>query len=182
MVADRITVSLDDDARDALDELVSQTGEGNSVLVRRALSFYATNYQAATAEASVDLEEYYELLAGGEHALLDIDFLHVLLANVKDDDGEWPETFVADVDRVANFHAAEYADRFDTLGELLDWLSVCGFLTVRESSADTFHVVFPTEDVKWFILRFLRKSTRELPFDLEIEEGVSKVLLTKIES
>ncbi|WP_136718197.1 ribbon-helix-helix protein, CopG family [Halorientalis salina] len=181
MVADRITVSLDEDARDALDELVSETGEGNSVLVRRALSFYAANYHAATAESSVDLEEYHELLAGGEHALLDIDFLHILLENVTDADGEWPESFVADVDTVADFHAAEYAERFEDLGELLDWLSVCGFLTVRESGEQTFHVVFPTEDIKWFILRFLRKSTRDLPFELEIEEGVSKVLLTEIE-
>jgi Arc/MetJ-type ribon-helix-helix transcriptional regulator len=178
MVADRITVSLDDDARNSLDDLVSSTGQGNSELVRRALRFYAANYQAANAESSVALEEYHEMLAGGEHTLLDIDFLHVLLKNVKQD-GEWPETFVADVDRVADYHAAEYADRFDSLDGLLDWLSVCGFLTVRESSADTYHVVFPTEDLKWFMLRFIRESSRDLPFNIDIDEGVSKVLLAE---
>jgi metal-responsive CopG/Arc/MetJ family transcriptional regulator len=51
MVADRITVSLDDDARDSLDDLVSSTGQGNSELVRRVLRFYAANYQAANAES-----------------------------------------------------------------------------------------------------------------------------------
>ena len=178
MVADRITVSLDDESREALDELVSSTGRGNSELVRQALTFYAANYQAASTESSVALEAYHEMLAGGEHALLDIDFLHVLLDNVKED-GEWPEAFLEDVDRVADYHAAEYAERFDTLGELLDWLSVCGFLTVRESQQDTYHVVFPAEDIKWFMLRFIQKSSRDLSFDIDIEEGVSKVRLVE---
>lgn len=179
MVADRITVSLDEDAREALEDLVSQTGDGNSELVRRALTFYAANYRAADSGVNVDLEKYHEMLMGGEHALLDIDFLHVLLANVEDEDGDWPEPFVEKVDRVANYHAAEYADRFDCLHDLLDWLSVCGFLTVRESRTNTYHVVFPTEDLKWFMLRFIRESTRDLPFEIEVEEGVSKVLLTE---
>lgn len=179
MVADRITVSLDEDAQESLEELVGQTGQGNSELVRNALTFYAANYRAATSATSIDLAEYHEMLAGGEHALLDIDLLHVLLDNVKDEDGEWPDEFVDGVDRVADYHAAEYADRFDTLSELLDWLSVCGFLSVRESRANTYHVVFPTEDLKWFMLQFIRESTRDLPFDLEIEDGVSKVLLTE---
>jgi len=80
---------------------------------------------------------------------------------------------------VADYHAAEYESQFTELGELLDWLSVCGFLTVRESAERTYHVVFPTEDLKWFMLRFIRESTADLPFELDIEEGVSKVLLTE---
>lgn len=179
MVSERITVSLDTEAQEALEKLVSQTGRGNSELVRRALTFYAANFQAANSNASVDFEEYHEMLAGGEHALLDIDFLHVLLANVEREDGEWVDSFVEDVDRVARYHAAEYADRFDDLQEVLNWLSVCGFLTVRESQANTYHVTFPTENLKWFMLRFIRKSTVDLPFELEVEQGVSKVILTE---
>lgn len=179
MVSDRITVSLDEDSQEALDGLVSQTGQGNSELVRRALKFYATNFQAATSDTDIDLENYYQMLVSGEHALLDIDFLHILLANVRNDDGTWPEEFVEDVDKVANYHAKEYEEQFTELKELLDWLSVCGFLTVRESRENTYHVVFPTEDLKWFMLRFIRDSTANLPFELEIEEGVSKVLMTE---
>jgi metal-responsive CopG/Arc/MetJ family transcriptional regulator len=48
MVSDRVTVSLDDDSREALGELVSRTGQGNSELVRRAIKFYAANFDAAT--------------------------------------------------------------------------------------------------------------------------------------
>jgi len=179
MIKDRITVSLDEDAKEALEQLVSQTGKGNSELVRQAISFYAANRQVASSDVSLDLEEYHEMLASGEHALLDIDFLHTLL-KYSPDDGERAEAFTRDLDRVAEYHAAEYAERFGSLEEVLDWLSVCGFLTVRESTENTYHVVFPTEDVKWFMLRFLRKSTAQLPFELEIEQGVSKVLLRTV--
>lgn len=179
MVSDRITVSLDEETRGVLEDLVSRTGKGNSELVRSALTFYAANLQAARADVDVDLEEYHAMLSTGEHALLDIDFLHVLLAHVETDDGEWPEEFVEDVDRVARYHALEYEGRYSELRELLDWLSICGFLTVRESREDTYHVVFPTEDLKWFMLRFIETSTEPLPFTVEIEEGVSKVLMTE---
>lgn len=179
MVSDRVTVSLDDDSREALGELTSRTGQGNSELVRRAIKFYAANFDAATSSTDVDLERYHRMLVSGEHALLDIDFLHVLLTNVRNDDGTWPEEFVEDVDTVAGYHAKEYEEQFTELKELLDWLSVCGFLTVRESREKTYHVVFPTEDLKWFMLRFIRLSTIDLPFDLDIEEGVSKVLITE---
>ena len=180
MVKDRITVSLDDDAKEALENLVSQTGKGNSELVRNALLFYVANQQIASSDISLDLEEYHKMLVSGEHALLDIDFVHTLL-KYSPNEGEQAEAFTEDLNRVAEYHATEYAKRFDTLEEVLEWLSICGFLTVRESDANTYHVVFPTEDVKWFMLRFLQQSTSQLPFALEIEEGVSKALLRTVQ-
>lgn len=177
-MTDRVTVSLDDDARAALDTLITRTGKGQSELVRRALAFYAANFEAATADASANLEEYHGMLAGGEHVLLDVDFLHCFLDHVETDSGPDPE-FLACADRVSDYHASEYRNRFSDLGELLDWLSFCGFLTVRETRERTYHVVFPAESVKWFMLRFVERSVADLDFELDIDEGVSKVLLTE---
>lgn len=180
MVSDRVTVSLDEDARTALDNLVTRTGEGQSELVRRALTFYAANFRAADSDVNVDLEEYHKMLSSGEHVLLDVDFMHCLLDHAKTEEGEPDPEFLEAIDRVSQYHAREYEQRFTRLEELLDWLSVCGFLTVRRSEENTYHVVFPTEETKWFMTRFIRKSTANLPFDLEIEEGVSKVLITEL--
>ena len=173
---ERITVSLDDDALTALESLTSRTGKPQSELVRQALSFYAANFEAATADAEANLESYHRMHSSGEHVLLDVDFLHCFLDYVEDADGEPDPEFVEAADRVASFHAHEYAERFDSLGELLDWLSFCGFLTVRESEGETYHVVFPTASVKWFMTRFVERSTADLPFDVTVEEGVSKVI------
>ncbi|WP_101297318.1 ribbon-helix-helix protein, CopG family [Halegenticoccus soli] len=179
MATNRVTVSMDADAQSALDSLVSRTGRGQSELVRQALTFYAANFEAATADASANLEEYHQMLSSGEHVLLDVDFLHCFLQHVEGEGGEPDPAFLDCADRVSEYHATEYRNRFDSAGELLDWLSFCGFLTVREAGERTYHVVFPSESMKWFMLRFIERSAEGLPFDLAVEEGVSKVLVVE---
>ncbi len=182
MATNRITVSLDDDAVAALTDLTERTDESQSAVVRRALTFYAANFGAANGEAGPNLESYHRMLSTGEHVLLDIDFLHCFLDYVEGSDGNPDSEFLDAADRVSAYHAREYGSRFSTLGELLDWLSFCGFLTVREADGRTYHVVFPTASIKWFMLRFIERSAADLPFELEIDEGVSKVILTAVES
>lgn len=181
MTGDRVTVSLTEEARSALDQLTEQTEANQSEIVRDAISFYAANYESATASTSDDLQTYYRMLNTGEHVLLDVDLLHAFLEKVDDGDGPDPD-FLATVDRVASYHTQEYAQRFDSLGDLLEWLSICGFLTVRETEGDRYQVVFPSESVRWFMMRFIEGSIGDLPFEVEIEESVSKVLLTECEA
>lgn len=179
MSHDRVTVSLDADARAALEDLTNRTGVGQSEMVRRALAFYAANFQAATTDTSANLQDYHEMLSGGEHVLLDIDFLHCFLDFVEGDDGTPNPDFLADADQVSDYHAHEYEGQFDSLGELLEWLSLCGFLTVRRSEETTYHVVYPSEQLRWFMTRFIQRSAVNLPFTVEIEEGLTKVLMTE---
>lgn len=181
-MSDRVTVSLTDESRRALEDLTERTGRGQSEVLRNALTFYAANFDAATASADegVDLGRYYRMLSGGEHVLLDVDFLHAFLDYVEDDGGDPDPEFLAVADRVADYHAREYEGQFDDAGDLLDWLSFCGFLTVRHESEDVHHVVFPSESIRWFMTRFVRRVAAGLPFDVEIEEGVSKTLVRQV--
>lgn len=179
MPAERVTVSLDDDSAAALANLTDRTGEGQSEVIRRALTFYAANFEAASSDADRNLADYHRMLSGGEHVLLDIDFMHCFLDYVADENGEPDPEFVAAADVVADYHAREYAERFDSVEELLEWLSFCGFLSVRAARGNTFHVVFPSAELRWFMTRFIERSVRDLPFDLDIEESVSKVLITE---
>jgi len=176
MGTDRLTVSLDEESREALESLTRNTGRSQSELVRRALTFYTANFEAASTDSSQSLEEYYKMLAGGEHVLLDIDFLHCFLAHVKED-GEPTKEFISDTDQVSDYHAEEVVDRFSSLDELLEWLSLCGVLSVRQSTENTYHIVFPPADVRWFMTRFIERSVEKLSFDVDIKPGVAKVLL-----
>ena len=179
MSNDRVTVSLDDDARQALEDLTGKTGRGQSELVRRALTFYAANFGAANAESSEELEKYHKMLAGGEHVLLDVDFLHCFLDYVADGDGDPDPAFLEMADEVSDYHAREYDGEFASLDELLEWLSLCGFLSVRRSDENRYHVVFPSEQIRWFMTRFVERSSANLPFEIEIEEGLTKVMMTE---
>lgn len=180
MVSDRLTVSMNKQARKALDDLSNRTGNGQSEIVRRALVFYAANFQAANTDVSGNLEEYHKMLASGEHVLLDIDFLHCLLEYAISDINDPDPAFLEAIHQVARFHAMEYSDRFSELKELLDWLSICGFLTVRETEEKTYHVVFPSQELRWFMTQFIEESTANHPFELEIEQGVSKVIIKEL--
>lgn len=176
MSQERVTVSLDADAAAALDDLVERTQDGQSAVVREALKFYAANFEVATStESGANLSAYHRMLSGGEHVLLDVDFFHAFLDAVDIEDPD--EEFIETIDEISEYHAHEYAERFDDVSELLDWLSLCGFLTVRRSEANTYHVIFPSAQMRWFMTRFIRKSTTEVPFDIEIEESVSKILI-----
>lgn len=178
MPGDRVTVSLDEDAKSALEGLVERTEDSRSEIIREAITFYAANYDSARASDSDHLQTYYELLSTGEHVLLDVDLLHVFLSQVADPDDR-DEEFLGLIDQVAQYHAQEYAERFDSLEDVLDWLSLCGFLTVRRAEEGSYHVVFPSESLRWLMVRFIRGSVTDLPFDVTIEESVSKVLLTE---
>lgn len=180
MTGDRVTISLTDDAQSALEQLTERTDGNRSEVIREAISFYAANFESAHANNSGDLQTYYQMLSTGEHVLLDVDLLHAFLDTVEGEDGPDPE-FLETVDQVAGYHMQEYAQRFDSLGELLEWLSFCGFLTVRETEGDTYQVVFPSESVRWFMMRFLQGSIGELPFAVEVEESISKVFLKECE-
>ncbi|WP_396613894.1 ribbon-helix-helix protein, CopG family (plasmid) [Haloferax sp. S1W] len=180
MPSDRLTVSLDEQSREALDSLASQTGHGQSETVRQAIVFYAANYQVASSETNADLEQYHNMLSDGEHVLLDIDFLHGLLDHVEITEEEPHPEFQYVIDQVAEYHAEEYRTRFNSLADILDWLSVCGFLTARQAGEHTYHVVFPTPKIKWFMTQFIQKSTSKLDFDVDISDGVSKMLITEV--
>lgn len=65
MATDRVIVPLDDDARTALETLLDRTGKDQSDLVREALTAYAANFGAATANVSGNLEEYHRVCSNG---------------------------------------------------------------------------------------------------------------------
>ncbi|AGB30191.1 CopG domain protein DNA-binding domain protein [Natrinema pellirubrum DSM 15624] len=174
----RVTVSLDDDSAAALETLVEETGGGQSEVVRRALAFYVANFEAANEQPSENLEQYYRMLASGEHVLLDIDFLHAFLEHCYAG-GDPDPAFVTAADRVSDYHAREYAARFDAVGDLLEWLAFCGFLDVREEGDGVYHLVFPSEAIRWFMTRFIERSTAELPTEIDLEDGVSKAIVTE---
>ncbi|AEM59163.1 CopG family transcripitonal regulator (plasmid) [Haloarcula hispanica N601] len=176
MPTDRVTVSLDEETKETLEDLTDRTGESQSQLIREAIAFYAANFDSAHASDSDHLQTYYEMLSTGEHVLLDIDLLHALLSQFSDP-AQRDEGVLEMIDQVAQYHAQEYAERFDSLEDVLEWLSLCGFLTVRRDEKGSFHVVFPSESVRWLMIRFIRGSITDLPFEIEIEESVSKVLL-----
>lgn len=58
----------------------------------------------------------------------------------------------------------------------------CEFLSVRRSDDNRYHVVSPSDQIRWFVTRFIERSAAILPFDLAIEAGPTLVLNTETRS
>lgn len=178
-MADRITASVEKKDRKRINKLVERTNMSQSEIVRQAIRFYEANYEAVSTDSTYALDQYYQMLSSGEHVVLDIDFLHCFLDYVYDSESA-DDAFLEIADQVSDYHCQEYKDRFDNLGDVLKWLSVCGFLFVRSESKDSYYVTFPSESIRWFMTRFIVRSTADLPFDVEVETGISKAIISEV--
>lgn len=72
-MTDRVTVSLDDESRTALDSLASETGLGGGRVARRVLTFHTANSRVARDDPAGTLERYSRIASSGERLLLDVD-------------------------------------------------------------------------------------------------------------
>lgn len=178
-MTDRITASVEEEDRKRINKLVERTNMSQSEVIRQAVRFYEANYEVASTDSTYALDQYYQMLSCGEYVLLDIDFFHCFLDYVYDGESA-DDAFLEIADQVSGYHCQEYKDRFDNLGDILKWLSACGFLFVRSESKDSYYVMFPSESIRWFMTRFIVRSTAELPFDVEVDAGISKAIIREI--
>jgi len=72
MPVDRVTVSLEEAAKSALEGLTAQTDESRTEMIREAIAFYAANFDSARASDSDHLQTTSGMLSTGEHVLLDV--------------------------------------------------------------------------------------------------------------
>jgi hypothetical protein len=55
--------------------------------------------------------------------------------------------------------------------EPLERLSLWEFLSVRLSDDSRYHVVSPSDQIRWFVNRFIERSAATFAIDLAIEAG-----------
>lgn len=173
-MADRITVSLDEETRAAFDRLGEETAANQSELVRRAIQFYEANLSVAEGDDADTLWRYSKALSGQDHVLLDRDFLHLFLRSVPAAE----EAFQDEVKRVAEYHVPEYDEEFDSVQELLEWLAFCGFLEFKRVGNERVQLIFHDEAVRDVMGTFVVAVLEGLGYDVEVARtGITKVVL-----
>lgn len=172
----RVTVSMDERARSALDSLVEETGDSKSEVVRDALQFYEANRSIATDGDDKDLRKYNKALASQDHVLLDRDFMHLFLSTLADHDAL--EDFLAETPQVAAYHVPEYREDFDSIIDLLDWLEFCGFLQYRRIDDEAVQLIFHNRHIKEVMSRFTVNVIEGLDYEVTVSrDGITKVVL-----
>ncbi len=156
----RVTVALDENTYELLRKL---TDRSQSETVRRALKFY---HEFREFERVGDkLKTYVELLASGEHVILDIDHLVAFLKLVKDSEEFWEMH-----KEIARAHAEEFRDM--SVGDILKRLEACNLLHVL-AAKDEFTVVVDNELLRDFVKVMLEEMLSERGY--EICSSVTKI-------
>lgn len=172
----RVTVSLDEHTRAALEALVDETGNSKSEVVRDALKFYETNIGVASEGDQNDLWKYNKALASQDHVLLDRDFMHLFLSTLAEHGGL--DGFLDEAAQVATYHVPEYREDFSSITELFDWLEFCGFLQHRRIDDERVQLIFHDRHIKAVMAEFTVNVLEGLDYDVTVDrDGVTKVVL-----
>lgn len=176
IVSTRVTVSLDEHTRSALEELAGETGNSKSEIVREALKFYEANIGVASDGEQKDLWKYDKALTSQDHILLDRDFMHLFLTTLAENDSL--DSFLDEARHVAAYHVPEYREDFNSITQFFDWLEFCGFLKHRRIDDNRTQLIFHNRYIKEVIAEFAVNVLEEMEYDVTIDrDGVTKVVL-----
>lgn len=168
----RLTISLDDDLAQALDQLQEHGGDSKANLIRRALRAHVRRQRKGERPTEVDLRIWTDLLANREHVILDIAHVRLLFEHAKGA----PQEFWDEMYQIGLEHGQQYRDK--GLGNVSDVLAVI-------ESANWFHVA-PEGDRSWaliliepsampFLRTFLSGLFSQYPGGVEIVEERTKL-------
>ncbi len=166
----RITIALDEDSYEILNRLKSEF-LSQSEMIRRALRFYYEFKNLEKYEKD-KIQTYVEMLAEGEHVILDIDHWITFLRFVESHPNK--EEFWKIHEEIARAHAEEF--RGKKVREILKRLEACNFFRMSEKEGE-FTLVLNNEITKSFIKSFLETVLENLGVDFEIREDLMKLRL-----
>ena len=173
----RITIALDKETNRLFEKLKAESKLSKSGLIRRALHFYSENKEVIDEHGSERINTYVDMLAHGEHIILDID--HFLLFLKLIESSPEKDKFWEDHQRVARAHAEEFVKKFRTPEEVLQRLEACNFYKLRKTSEGEYTLV-TDEPMKKFMKTFLEEVFAGLGFKAEVKEDFAKLRVKAI--
>lgn len=170
---ERITIALDKETKELFERLLAETKQSKSGLIRRALRFYSENREVVDKHGTERITTYTDMLAHGEHIILDIDHWYLflkLIENSKDKDMFWEQH-----EKVAKSHADQLPSKVHSVEELLKRLEACNFYKLSKTSEHEFTLVLYSEITKRFVREFLQEVLAGMGYRVDIEEDFSKL-------
>lgn len=170
-ISRRVTAAFDGKTYDLLEALRKQMGTSQSDALRRMVRHYAESPSPEDSRQRKRMQLYLRLLDGGEHVILDIDHLSVLLKAVGQPTPEFREALRA----VARSHADQWRKSPPGPEELLERLEACNFFKVSAGGGGQFTLLPGSESLrdfaKWVVADFLEA----LGHRAEIQEDLAKL-------
>lgn len=171
----RITVVLDDETVELLNELKKDFNENQSELIREALNFFYENKQTIEEYGENRIKFYTKMLSKGEHIILDVDhwtlFLEYLSKLPKNSD------FWEELPKVAKSHADQLKHSISNPEEYLERIEACNFFSFQKTSENEFTLILNSKESSEFVKKLVKTTLTEMGYEIEINEDISKLRL-----
>ncbi|NOZ58883.1 MAG: CopG family transcriptional regulator [Euryarchaeota archaeon] len=171
-VPTRVTIALDAKSAELFEKLKKETKLSQSEIFRNALRIYAEHSKHRSIERE-KLDLYIDMLAGGEHIILDVDHWQQFLRLIEECPAQ--EKFWEDHRRVARSHAEQLQGKIKSPRDVIMRLEACNFFTLSTPSENEFTLVFGSDTAKKFVKIFLEEVFEGMGFDAEIKEDLTKL-------
>ncbi len=169
----RVTIALNRETSELLDKLKEESKLSQSGVVRRAIKFYSENKEVIDQHGSERIKTYCEMLAHGEHIILDVD--HFLLFLKLIESSPEKDKFWEDHDRVAKSHSEQLPGKVSNVEDFLRRLEACNFFKLSVDSKDEFTLILYSDTTKEFIKTLLEGVFEGMGFNTDINAGFGKL-------
>lgn len=167
----RITIALDEETKELFERMKGEVKMSQSALFRDALRFYSANKEVLK-KADKKIETYVEMLAGGEHMILDVDHWILFLKLISESK---QEEFWEGHLGVARSHAEQFSKSAKTVEEVLERLAACNFYNLTKLGKNEFVLVLSSDITKKFVKTFIEEVFRGMNLKVEIKEDLAKL-------
>jgi predicted transcriptional regulator len=169
----RITISLDEETKELFEKLKEKSRMSQSALLREALRFYSVNKDLLKKTENKKVETYVEMLAGGEHLILDVDHWLLFLKLLTESRNQ--KDFWEDHRRVARSHAEQFTKKIGTVEGVLERLAVCNFYSLTKLGKNEFVLVLNSNITKKFVKTFIEEVFEGMGLKVEIKDDLAKL-------
>ncbi len=171
----RVTIALDPGTARLFEDLKAETKLSQSGLIRKALQFYSENKKIIDRHGTKKINIYVDMLADGEHVILDIDHFLMFLSFVEA--SPLKETFWSDHKKVAESHSEHLPPRINTPKDFLERLEACNFFKLSKTSETEYTLILYSDQTKKFVKTLVDDVLKGMGFKVEIKEDLAKLRL-----
>jgi hypothetical protein len=171
----RVTIALDHETAKLFEALKAESKLSQSGLIRKALQFYSENKRLIDRHGTKRINTYVDMLADGEHVILDIDHFFMFLKLVESTPNK--EEFWENHKKVAQSHGEHLLPRVKSPVEFLERLEACNFFKLSKSSDTEFTLILYSDITKKFVKTLIEGVYSEMGYNVEIKEDLAKLRL-----
>ncbi len=171
----RVSIALVEVTHKLFEKLKADSRLSQSGIIRRALRFYSKNKETIEKHGIERINTYVDMLAHGEHIILDVDHFLLFLKSIKGSSSE--DKFWKGHEKVAKSHAEQLSKKVSSPEEYLKRLEACNFFKLSKESETEFTLILFSETTKRFVRTQLEDVLGGMGYEIDIKEDLSKLRL-----